>query len=58
MTNLTIANIFLFFAILCLVLSAQAGMPLYIFYSLIAITLAGAVRHDQMPHKPKPKSRH
>jgi hypothetical protein len=50
MTNLTIANIFLFIAILCLTLSAAAGMTLMFVYSMAATTLAGAVRHQQLPH--------
>jgi hypothetical protein len=50
MSNLTIANIMLFFAILCLVLSAAAGMVLFFVYSMVATTLAGAVRHQQLPH--------
>jgi hypothetical protein len=50
MSNLTIANILLFFAILCLTLSAAAGMMLFFFYSMGATTLAGAVRHQQLPH--------
>jgi hypothetical protein len=50
MSNLTIANIMLFFAILCLTLSAAAGMMLFFFYSMAATTLAGAVRHQQLPH--------
>ena len=40
MTNLTIANIFLFFAILCLALSAMVSRPLYFIYSFGA-TVAG-----------------
>ena len=51
MSNLTIANIFLFLAILCLALSAELMMPLYFIYSMVAVTLAGAVRYDQMPHE-------
>jgi hypothetical protein len=50
MTNLTIANVMLFFAILCLTLSAAAGMTLFFVYSMGATTLAGAVRHQQLPH--------
>jgi hypothetical protein len=52
-TNLTIANILLFFAILCLALSVEAGSTLYFVYSFVAITLAGAVRHGQLPHTEK-----
>jgi hypothetical protein len=50
MTNLTIANIFVFLAILCMVLSAAAGLTLFFVYSIGATTLAGAVRHQQLPH--------
>jgi hypothetical protein len=50
-SNLAIANIFLFCAILCLALSAAASAPLYFFYSFGATVLAGAVRHGQLPHK-------
>jgi hypothetical protein len=49
-SNLTIANIFLFLAILCMVLSAVAALPLYFVYSIGATALAGAVRYDQLPH--------
>ena len=52
MTNLTIANIFLFFAILCLTLSAAASAPLMFLYSMGATAMAGAVRHGQLPKKP------
>ena len=55
MTNLTIANIFLFLSILCLVISAQLAMPLFFIYSMVAITLAGALRYDQLPHDEKPR---
>jgi hypothetical protein len=51
MSNLTIANIFLFVAILCMVLSLSAGLILYFIYSIGATVLAGAVRHDQLPGK-------
>jgi hypothetical protein len=51
MSNLTIANIMLFFAILCLTLSFAAGMMLFFVYSIGATALAGAVRHDQLPHR-------
>jgi hypothetical protein len=51
MTNLTIANIFLFCAILCLALSAMIGSPFYFIYSFGTTALAGAVRHSQLPHK-------
>jgi len=49
-SNLTIANIFLFLAILCMVLSAAAALPLYFVYSIAATALAGAVRYNQLPH--------
>jgi len=52
-SNLTIANIFLFLAILCMVLSAAAALPLYFVYSIGATTLAGAVRYNQLPHDEK-----
>ena len=48
MTNLTIANIFLFFAILCLTLSAAASAPLMFLYSMGATAMAGAVRHGEL----------
>ena len=51
MTNLTIANIFLFFAILCMALSFSEGMLLYFIYSIGATAMAGAVRYDQLPHE-------
>ncbi|HET7071740.1 MAG TPA: hypothetical protein VFI40_13010 [Nocardioides sp.] len=50
MSNLTIANIFLFLAILCMALSFSAGLYLYYVYSIGATVMAGAVRHQQMPH--------
>ncbi|HET7432133.1 MAG TPA: hypothetical protein VFJ89_11560 [Nocardioides sp.] len=53
LSNLTIANIFLFIAILCMVLSAAAALPLYFVYSAGATTLAGAVRYNQLPHDDK-----
>jgi len=57
MSNLTIANIFLFFAILCMALSFYAGLLLYFIYSIAATAMAGAVRYEQLPHKP-PKAKH
>jgi hypothetical protein len=57
-SNLTIANIFLFLAILCMVLSAVAALPLYFVYSVGATTLAGAVRYNQLPHDDKKPQRH
>jgi membrane protein insertase Oxa1/YidC/SpoIIIJ len=56
MTNLRIANILLFFAILCMTLSFSAGLLLYFVYSIAATALAGAVRYQQLDHKP-PKAR-
>jgi hypothetical protein len=56
MTNLHIANIFLFFAILCMALSFAAGLFLYFVYSIGATAMAGAVRYQQMDHK-RPKAR-
>lgn len=49
MSNLTIANIFLFFAILCMTLSFSAGLMLYFVYSIGATAMAGAVRYQQLP---------
>jgi hypothetical protein len=57
-SNLTIANIFLFLAILCMVLSAAAALPLYFVYSVGATTLAGAVRYNQLPHDDKKPQSH
>lgn len=53
MSNLTIANIFLFVAILCMTLSFASGMMLYFAYSIGATAMAGVVRHQQLPHKPE-----
>jgi hypothetical protein len=50
MSNLTIANIFLFFAILCMALSFSAGLMLFFVYSIVATAMAGALRYQQMPH--------
>jgi len=50
MSNLTIANIFLFFAILCMTLSFYAGLMLFYVYSIGATAMAGALRHQQLPH--------
>ena len=59
MTNLTIANIFLFFAILCMTLSFSAGLMLYFIYSIGATAMAGAVRYQQLPDKQRnTKPRH
>jgi hypothetical protein len=57
MSNLTIANIFLFFAILCMTLSFSAGLMLYFIYSIGATAMAGAVRYQQLPDKPR-RTRH
>jgi hypothetical protein len=56
MSNLTIANILLFFAILCMTLSFSAGLLLYFVYSIAATAMAGAVRYQQLDHK-RPKAR-
>jgi hypothetical protein len=54
MTNLTIANILLGLSIICMVVSLSAAMPLMFIYSTAATALAGAVRHQQLPHdKPR-----
>jgi hypothetical protein len=53
MSNLTIANILLFFAILCLTLSFSAGLLLYFIYSIAAVAMAGALRYQLMPDKEK-----
>jgi hypothetical protein len=58
LSNLTIANIFLFFAILCMVLSAAAALPLYFVYSTAATAMAGAVRYNQLPHDRDKARRH
>jgi membrane protein insertase Oxa1/YidC/SpoIIIJ len=59
MSNLTIANIFLFFAILCMTLSFSAGLLLYFVYSIGATAMAGAVRYQQLPDKQRDtKPRH
>ena len=55
MTNLHIANILLFFAILCMTLSFSAGLLLYFIYSIGATAMAGAVRYQQLEHK-RPKA--
>ena len=51
MTNLAIANIFMFLAILCLALSAMVSAPLFFVFSFGATVMAGAVRHGQLPKK-------
>jgi membrane protein insertase Oxa1/YidC/SpoIIIJ len=58
MSNLTIANIFLFFAILCMTLSFSAGLLLYFVYSIAATAMAGAVRYQQLPEKTRRERRH
>jgi hypothetical protein len=58
MSNLTIANIFLFFAILCMALSFSAGLLLYFIYSIGATAMAGAVRYHQLPQKPRKPRTH
>jgi membrane protein insertase Oxa1/YidC/SpoIIIJ len=57
-SNLTIANIFLFFAILCMTLSFSAGLLLYFVYSIAATAMAGAVRYQQLPEKTRRARRH
>jgi hypothetical protein len=57
MSNLTIANIFLFFAILCMTLAFSAGLMLYFVYSIGATAMAGAVRYQQLPAKQRTKPR-
>jgi Mg2+/citrate symporter len=54
-TNLTIANILLTLALVCLAISGQIHSPLFFIYSMVAVTLAGAVRHQQLPHRGKPR---
>jgi membrane protein insertase Oxa1/YidC/SpoIIIJ len=58
MSNLTIANVFLFFAILCMTLSFSAGLVLYFVYSIAATAMAGAVRYQQLPKKTRGARRH
>ena len=57
MSNLTIANILLFFAILCLTLSFASGLYLYFIYSIAAVAMAGTLRYQLMPDEEKRKSR-
>jgi hypothetical protein len=56
MSNLTIANILLFFAISCLALSFSAGLYLYFIYSIAAVAMAAALRYQLMPHDEKSKT--
>jgi K+-transporting ATPase A subunit len=53
MSNLMIANVLLTISILCMVACVSAGMPLMFLYSTAATALAGAVRHQQLPHDKK-----
>jgi hypothetical protein len=53
MTNLTIANILLTISIICMVMCMAAAMPVMFVYSTVATALAGAVRHQQLPHDRK-----
>ncbi|HEX3932624.1 MAG TPA: hypothetical protein VHW64_18150 [Nocardioides sp.] len=53
MSNLTIANILLFFAILCLALSFEVGLYLYFIYSIAAVAMAGALRYQLLPDDQK-----
>ena len=48
MSNLTIANIFLFFTILCLAASGQTGDAKSFVFSFMAIVLAGMMRHAEL----------
>ncbi|MFZ2013647.1 MAG: hypothetical protein WAV00_07485 [Nocardioides sp.] len=57
MSNLMIANILLTVSILCMVACVSAGMPLMFLYSIAATALAGAVRHQQLPHDKKARRR-
>ena len=58
MSNVTIANIFLFITILCLAVSAQLGAIVFCFYSFAGIVLAGMMRHTELErvHKAQPRS--
>ena len=57
MSNLTIVNILLFFAILCLALSFSAGLLLYFIYSIAAVAMAGTLRYQLLPHEQTPKQK-
>jgi hypothetical protein len=57
MSNLTIVNIMMFFAILCLTLSASEGLPLYFIYSIAAVAMAGTLQHQLSDHKEKATKR-
>ena len=48
MSNLSIANIFLFITILCLALGAQAGDARSVVFSFGGIVLAGMMRHTEL----------
>ena len=50
MTNLTIANIFLFLRDPVHGAQRRRRSPLFFIYSIGATALAGAVRHQQLPH--------
>ena len=50
-SNLTIANIFLFSRSSAWLSAPLVQSPFYFFYSFGATTLAGAVRHSQLPHE-------
>ena len=58
LSNLAIANIFLFFAILCMALSFSAGLMVFFVYSIGATVMAGAVRYQQLPEKERKPRRH
>jgi hypothetical protein len=53
MSNLTIANILLFFAVLCLTLSFAAGLTLFFVYSIAAVAMAGTLRYQLLPRREK-----
>ena len=57
MTNVTIANIFLFITILCLAVSAQLGNMVFFVYSFAAIVLAGMKRHTELERVQKAQPR-
>jgi hypothetical protein len=47
-SNLSIANVFLFVTILCLAVSAQTGDMRSFFFSTAGIVLAGMMRHVEL----------
>jgi hypothetical protein len=56
-SNLKIANFFLFVTILLMALCAKEGLVLYFIYAMAATAMAGAVRWYQLPHEPHPQKR-